>query len=125
VLVHELETLLLTGMVVKPEAAARNVGHVGQNVVVGNFDQTVLQILGVDEFVFVDDSFFDQQDGAGQAVKIRTRYEAHGISPEGLRVLGNIDRQVENLTSGTPKGTGLMVMDVFRMSAAKTTKPPQ
>jgi hypothetical protein len=35
----------------------------------------------MDEFESVDDARFHQQDGAGQAIEIRAREQAHGATP--------------------------------------------
>ena len=64
-------------MVIEPQAAARHVGHVGQHVVRSDFDQPVLQVLRMDELVFIDDTGFDEQDGADEAVEIGSGQQTH------------------------------------------------
>jgi hypothetical protein len=59
-------------MVIEPELAALNIGNIGQNIVVGNFYQSVLGIFWMDEFPTVNEAQMYQKRSAGQPVKIRS-----------------------------------------------------
>ena len=63
-------------MMIETEMAARRVGQVGEDVVVGHRDLAVLHILGMHKFDGAQDAQFFQKDGADQAVKIAASQES-------------------------------------------------
>ena len=64
------DPLSFAGMVIEPHPTTFDIRHVGQNIIVRNFDQAVLQVFGVGEFVFGNQPPFFKQHRTDQAVEI-------------------------------------------------------
>ena len=71
-----LEAQRLALVVVERQTHAGDVGKVGRDVAVGDLDEAVLHVLGVDELDLVEDPQLLQQGGADQPVEVAAGDEA-------------------------------------------------
>src|SRR5260370_23360845 len=67
----------LTGMMIEPEAGARDEWEVRENVIRGDLDLPVLDVLRMNELDAFDGLHFFEKDGTGKPIEIGSRDEAH------------------------------------------------
>ena len=69
----QLQTLLLAGMMIKPQPTTFYIGHIRQNIIFSDGNFVILQVLGMHIEDVIDNSKLFQNCRTDRAVKIRSR----------------------------------------------------